>query len=306
MGDEQTDDVLDLVNFLSDKRMEGIAKLKTHVDKLTAALLRTVPCGSEAEAVHAFQKAVEILIHLSQDISVAAKYFCTSAEAVQASKKAVEILVNLSQEISVGAKLMDCKTIPRIIDYIREGVSPHNALMVMLLCNLTVSDRGCSEVLQLGNPKLEGLNMAVLLKKFVMGGVMWSPGEEDTYNHVALILTNVTRLKEGRKLLLEPGRGLLQALVGQLRTPDEMRRRGAAGAIKNCCMAAPEDKTVEHICSDLSVLTGILGPINGEEPKEKDDSVREAMAESVLSLAGLEEGRAALWKVKAPDVLRKG
>ena len=29
----------------------------------------------------------------------------------------------------------------------------------MLLCNLTVSDEGCRDLLQLGQEKLEGLNM---------------------------------------------------------------------------------------------------------------------------------------------------
>lgn len=39
---------------------------------------------------------------------------------------------------------------------------------------------------------------AVLLKRFVMGGVMLEAGKEDTYEHVAMILTNVTRFKQVR------------------------------------------------------------------------------------------------------------
>lgn len=80
---------------------------------------------------------------------------------------------------------------------------------------------------------------AVLLKKFVMSGIsLPGPGQEDPWEHVAPILTNVTRLKEGRALLLQPGRGLLHATVSQLQAPSELRRSGAAGAIKNCCMTA--------------------------------------------------------------------
>lgn len=82
------------------------------------------------------------------------------------------------------------------------------------------------------------MHRAVLLKKFVMSGVMWEEGQADPYEHVASIVTNVTRLKEGRELLLQPGRGLLQALASQLRAQNPLRRKGAAGAIKNCCMTA--------------------------------------------------------------------
>jgi hypothetical protein len=51
-------------------------------------------------------------------------------------------------------------------------------------------------------------------------------------------VTNVTRYKAARELLLQPGRGLLQALAAQLRAPSLLRRRGAAGTIRNCCMSA--------------------------------------------------------------------
>ncbi len=75
------------------------------------------------------------------------------------------------------------------------------------------------------------------MKMLMVSGVTLSPGEEDTCEHVAAIITNVTRLREGRQLLLQPGRGLLQVghsgadqcfvpLVGWL----VGRKRGAAHA----------------------------------------------------------------------------
>ncbi len=116
--------------------------------------------------------------------------------------------------------------------------TPLAAQQAMLLSNLTVSDDGCKDLLQLGQERLEGLNMAILLKKFVVSGVDWVEGRPDPFEHLAGVVVNVTRLQQGRKLLLQPGRGLLQALVSQLLSPSETRRRGAAGAIKNCCMQA--------------------------------------------------------------------
>ena len=148
--------------------------------------------------------------------------------------------------------------------------------------------------------------MAILIKKFVTSGIMWEEGQDDPYGHIAAVLTNVTRLKQGRTLLLQPGRGLLQALVAQLKSPNELRKRGAAGAIKNICMAMEEDGAVEALTSDDLMLAKMLEPVNGQDPKEKDDSVRQSIAESLLALASCKQGRVALWRIKGPDLLRKG
>lgn len=50
----------------------------------------------------------------------------------------------------------------------------------------------------------------------------------------------------------------------------------------------------------------MLLPINGLEPKEQEPEVREAMALSIALLADTDDGRAALWKINAPETLRKG
>lgn len=49
-----------------------------------------------------------------------------------------------------------------------------------------------------------------MLKLFMTSGVTLSPGDADPYQHIANMITNTTRLQPGRRLLLEPGRGLLQ------------------------------------------------------------------------------------------------
>ena len=73
---------------------------------------------------------------------------------------------------------------------------------------------------------------AVLLRRFLDGNA------SDPYEHTALVLTNITRLAQGRKLLLEPGRGTLQALASQLRSASRMRRSGCANALRNCFFRA--------------------------------------------------------------------
>lgn len=70
---------------------------------------------------------------------------------------------------------------------------------------------------------------------------------------MATVLPNVTRFATGRRLLLQPGRGLLQALASQLRSGSELRRQGCAGAIKNCCFSCEQDGTVEDIAGETEV-----------------------------------------------------
>ncbi|GIL71830.1 hypothetical protein Vretifemale_2301 [Volvox reticuliferus] len=147
---------------------------------------------------------------------------------------------------------------------------------------------------------------AVLLKKFVVAGITNCPGDDDLYEHVASVLTNVTRLREARLLLLQPGRGLLQALVSQLDSSNALRRLGSAGALKNCVMSAEEDGTLDCILEDRTVLTHMLRRINGQPPLEKEDTVRECIAEAILVLAGTDKGRNALWEAGALEALRKG
>lgn len=80
---------------------------------------------------------------------------------------------------------------------------------------------------------------AVLLKLFMAGS---KSGEADKMEHIAAILTNVTRLKPGRALLLEPGRGFIEALVAQLKSSNLLRRQGCAAAFRNCCFSAEVTK----------------------------------------------------------------
>ena len=49
---------------------------------------------------------------------------------------------------------------------------------------------------------------AILLKRFMQPATP----PDDAYAHVGSIVTNLTRLKEARCVLLQPGRGLLSAL----------------------------------------------------------------------------------------------
>lgn len=84
----------------------------------------------------------------------------------------------------------------------------------------------------------------------------------DRYQHIGLILMNVTRLKKGRELLLQPGRGLLQVLAAQLRSPSVVRRRGCAGALRNCFLRAGDDETLPSILEEKQAIVDLMHPIS--------------------------------------------
>ncbi|WIA33946.1 hypothetical protein OEZ86_007041 [Tetradesmus obliquus] len=318
-------DLQDLVEFLSSKKPEvqqaavdivsglsgspeGIDRLKAVQVALLGALLRIVGTPDADSAV---------------------------------SKAALTALVNLSQDAALGKALLQFNTVGRVMEFVREKSCPHIELLLMLLVNLTVEEAGCEALLQLGRQGMEGLHMALLLQMFVKSAVTLMPGQPDPYQHIGSLLTNASRLQAGRQLLLQPGRGFLQALAAQLGPSSSLaRRRGCSGALRNCCISAEEDGTLQELLADEAVLTRMLAPLSSSgstdaaaapaaaaagnaspagaaagaggaaapassSGKDPDDAVREALAEAVAVLATADAGRKALWKVSAPELLRK-
>lgn len=220
------------------------------------------------------------------------------------SRPALSSLVNLSQEPAAQKKLLDLNAPARCMDYLKENTCPgQEDLLIMLLANLTAAEDGAAALMQLGKPGLEGLNLAILLRLFL--DTTNIKAGEDPFEHVATILPNVARFVEGRQVLLEPGRGALKALASQLRSKSELRHRGCSGAIKNCCFTCEEDGTAEDIAKESSALSDILAVLAGIPEVEKDDFVRENLAEAMFCLAKVPVSRKKLWEADAPELLKK-
>lgn len=110
-----------------------------------------------------------------------------------------------------------------------------------------------SKCVCLHNCSVLSMSRALLLQMFVKSAVTLIPGQPDRYEHIGALLTNTTRLEAGRKLLLQPGRGFLQALAAQLGPSSSVgRRRGCSGALRNCCISS--EVGVGHFCCNLSLL----------------------------------------------------
>lgn len=74
----------------------------------------------------------------------------------------------------------------------------------------------------------------------------------DPMAHVAYILTNVTRFPKGQGIILEPGRGYIDALISQLQSDSSIRRQGCSAALRNLCFGMQ----VLHKCKQILSSNG--------------------------------------------------
>ena len=63
------------------------------------------------------------------------------------------------QDAGIAEKLLGIGVIDKAVDYIREDVTSFPELLVMILANVTATEKGCKQMLQLGRGDLEGFHM---------------------------------------------------------------------------------------------------------------------------------------------------
>ena len=98
-----------------------------------------------------------------------------------------------------------------------------------------------------------------------------SPPPTDAYEHVSTILMNVAQLERGRNYLLKGMHdSLLMKVVPSLRHESAVRRRGAAGAVRNACF---EKDSSWWLINEAKITEKILYPLAGPEGFDLDDKV---------------------------------
>ncbi|XP_020257314.1 protein HGH1 homolog isoform X1 [Asparagus officinalis] len=157
-------------------------------------------------------------------------------DPAELSAPAAEALINLSQDHGIAEELVSIGTVSTAMDVMyKVGDRKVVRLMVMLLANLTQLDSGARSLLQVGE-KVEGLYVSKLIRSFCRSSS--DETSEDTFEHVASILVNISKLEAGRKLLLEPKGGLLKQIIRQFDSTNSLRKKGVCGTIRNCCFEA--------------------------------------------------------------------
>lgn len=308
------DELGELVDFLGDKRADVRAQAVEIVQGLTGSEDGLAQLASKAEA------CVPKLLHLL-------------GKPVPESKPAATALVNLTGIPEVATLAVNKGAVERCMEFLRDGDCAPPDLLMMLLANVTNTEGGVSVFSQEGK-SLEGFFIMKLVQMLAEGV------PSATYDHAASVLTNVTRHPVGRRVFLDPTRGLVRAsLPSLLSSASETRRVGVAAALRNCCVdeasrasllatpgrpgaseeqKAPDADEISVVGfakagasgaaeGGLEVVRALLRPVSGVKPSvERVDAVRQSCAEAVAALAQGEGGRAALAACDAPALLKAG
>ncbi|GBF94253.1 hypothetical protein Rsub_06523 [Raphidocelis subcapitata] len=315
LGDSSRQDVqkaaLDIVVGLTASQ-EGINRLKPAAEGLLSRLFRLLPDRALSG------QALAALVNLSQDDAMRASLVRMRAvsrimEAVREKTcPHLRLLCMLLANLTVGEPA--CEELLQLDTPGMEGL--HMALLLKLFITSAVTmdaapapaaaaAAAAAAPAAGAAPRPRGSGGGDAAAAAAAGGAAAASG--DPCEHLGAVITNVTRLKKGREMLLEPGRGLLQALASQLAPgSSEGRRRGCSGALRNCCLSAEADGTLGAVLGDEAVLLRMLGPISGGAASDPDDNVREALAEAVAVLAAAPGGKAVLLPLGAAEQLRAG
>ncbi|XP_057508197.1 uncharacterized protein LOC130791102 [Actinidia eriantha] len=246
------------------------------------------------------------------------------AEKKEVSEPAAEALINLSQNSELAAKLVSMGMIKATMDILYKQEAGITRLLVMFLINLTQLDAGIDSLLQIGDEKMHGLYVMRLVRSFCTSS---NEKDGDPFEHVGSVLVNISKREVGRKLLLDPKRGLLKQVIRQFDSTSSLRKKGVSGTIRNCCFEA------ENQIQNLLLISEFLWPvlllpvagnkIYSEQDTSKmplelgsalsierepvnDPEIRVQTLEALYLLSLQEAGRRALWSVNGPRILQVG
>lgn len=246
------------------------------------------------------------------------------AEKKEVSEPAAEALINLSQDSELAAKMVSMGMISMTMDVLYKQEAGITRLLVMFLVNLTQLDAGIDSLLQTGDEKMHGLYVMRLVRSFCTSS---NEKNGDPFEHVGSILVNISKKEAGRKLLLDPKRGLLKQVIRQFDSTSSLRKKGVSGTIRNCCFEA-ENQLQNLLLISEFLWPALLLPVAGnkiyseqdaskmplelasalsiEREPVKDPEIRVQTLEAIYLISLQEAGRRALWLVNGPRILQLG
>lgn len=246
------------------------------------------------------------------------------AEKKEVSEPAAEALINLSQDSELAAKMVSMGMISTTMGVLYKQEAGITRLLVMFLVNLTQLDAGIDSLLQTGDEKMHGLYVMKLVRSFCTSS---NEKNGDPFEHVGSILVNISKKEAGRKLLLDPKRGLLKQVIRQFDSTSLLRKKGVSGTIRNCCFEA-ENQLQNLLLISEFLWPALLLPVAGnkiyseqdtpkmplelasalsiEREPVKDPEIRVQTLEAIYLISLQEAGRRALWSVNGPRILQLG
>ncbi|KAI9111794.1 hypothetical protein K1719_017484 [Acacia pycnantha] len=242
----------------------------------------------------------------------------------EVSESSAEALVNLSQNSNLAAEMVQLEMIKTAMEVLYKPECTITRLLVMLLVNLTQLDAGSASLLQTDDDKVHGLYVMKLVRSFCR---TTHESHDDPFEHVGSILVNISKQQAGRKLLLDPKRGLLKQIIRQFDSNSSLRRKGVFGTLHNCCFEAESQLQNLLLISEFlwpALLLPVAGPkLYSEQDTSKmplelgtalsierepvtDAEIRIQALEAIYLIVLQEAGRRAFWSVNGPRIIQVG
>ncbi|XP_068690495.1 protein HGH1 homolog [Montipora foliosa] len=175
------------------------------------------------------------------------------------------VLVNLSAESLISEKLLEYNFSEPFLSYTLNPASEHAEKAAMILSNVTRTERGCREILNVAKR-----NEDCSLNKIVDVLCLESYNPHCKLDYLAMFISNLTQLQEFRDFILNKDLCVLQRLLPfTTYNASLIKRRGVVGALKNCCF---ETASHEWLLSEtVDILPYLLLPLAGPEEFPEDD-----------------------------------
>lgn len=242
----------------------------------------------------------------------------------EVSVPAAESLINLSPDLDLAGQMISLGMVKKAMELLYKPESAIRRLLVMLLVNLTQLDAGIASLLQVEDEKMQGLYVMKLVRSFCR-----SPDEnqDDPFEHVGSILVNISKKEAGRKILLDPKRGLLKQIIMQFDSTNPLRKKGVSGTIRNCCFEA-ENQLANLLLTSEFLWPALLLPVSGNKVYNQEDTskmprelgnalsierervtdveIRVQTLEAIYLIVLQEAGRRAFWSINGPRILQVG
>ncbi|XP_045130041.1 protein HGH1 homolog [Portunus trituberculatus] len=301
-----SDDVLNsLVKFLSP---EARADVKTLACNSVAQLTGTPEGLQLLSSRPDVLKAVVRLVHNTDTSAVS---------------EALTTLINLSAE-ETGCKalldLMELCVVDEMIKCIKNKDHPHADLACGVLANLSKPRALCQKVLDqlnLGSNRLEELTRIFCQMDYNKKGA--------NLHRLASMITNISQLKNGRKLIMDKNGFVLNRLLPFVTCKESVDRRYAAVAtLHNCCFdkASHEWLLGEEVEVTGRLLLPLAGPdtftleendklpldlqyLPNDKTREPEPNIRRLLLEALMQLCVTRHGRESLREQNVYLVLRE-
>lgn len=242
----------------------------------------------------------------------------------EVSVPAAESLINLSPDLDLAGQMISLGMVKKAMELLYKPESAIRRLLVMLLVNLTQLDAGIASLLQVEDEKMQGLYVMKLVRSFCR-----SPDEnqDDPFELVGSILVNISKKEAGRKILLDPKRGLLKQIIMQFDSTNPLRKKGVSGTIRNCCFEA-ENQLANLLLTSEFLWPALLLPVSGNKVYNQEDTskmprelgnalsierervtdveIRVQTLEAIYLIVLQEAGRRAFWSINGPRILQVG